>query len=223
VNATCFSKEKVFWAEKENVKEFSEHVSLWAKAYNVHIKKGTKYKQIIDRAEYKKSLNWFKYWVEHHFFYKIFEFLLIIISIMIIIHIYLTRERPFLKQITTEYNILFYLSCSSVIFWLLTIPQFRFGFSIIIIFVYLLLNYFLKFEIFLDKKKFLKLILLSLLILNLKNIVRIQDRFEREDFWKFTNFPYYNAQEIRKIKDRKTLNIEKENFFYIETFKPGPT
>jgi hypothetical protein len=223
INATCFSKEKVFWSEKKNVKEFSKHVSLWAKAYNVHIKKGTKYKQIIDREEYNKSLNWFKYWVEHHFFYKIFEFFLIIISIMIIIHIYLTREKPFQKQITTEYNILFCLSFISLIFWLLIIPQFRFGFSIIIIFIYLLLNYFLKFEISLNKKKFLKLILLSLFILNLKNIVRIQDRFEREDFWKFTNFPFYNAQEIKKIKDRKTLNIEKENFFYIEIFKPGPT
>ena len=142
---------------------------------------------------------------------------------MIIIHIYLTREKPLLKQMTTEYNILVCLSFSSVIFWLLTIPQFRFGFSIIVIFVYLLLNYFLKFEIFLDKKKFLKLVILSLFILNLKNIVRIQDRFERDDFWKFTNFPFYNAQEIKKIKDRKTLNIEKEKFFYIKIFKPGPT
>ena len=78
-------------------------------------------------------------------------------------------------------------------------------------------------KIFLDKKKFLKLVILSLFILNLKNIVRIQDKFERDDFWKFTNFPFYNAQEIKKIKDRKTLNIEKEKFFYIKIFKPGPT
>ena len=222
VNATCFPKEKVFWSEKKKVKEFAEHVSLWAKAYNIHIKKGSKYKQIIDQEEFNKSLNWFKYWVEHHFFYKIFEFLLIIISIMIIIHIYLTREKPFLKQINNEYNILFCLSCSSVIFWLLTIPQFRFGFSIIIIFIYLLLNYVFKFEIPLNKKKFLKLILLSLFILNLKNIVRIQDRFEREDFWKFTNFPFYNSIEIKKINERN-LNIKKENFFHIKIFKPGPT
>lgn len=222
INTTCFSTEKVFWSEKKNVKEFSEHVSLWAKAYNVHIMKGTKYKQLIDREEYSKTFNWFKYWVEHHFFYKIFEFLLIIISIMMIVHFYLTREKPFLKEITTEYNILFCLSCSSVIFWLLTIPQFRFGFSAIIISIYLLLNYFFNFEISLNKKKFLHLILLSLFILNLKNIVRIQDRFEREDFWKFTNFPFYNAKEIKKISDRN-LNIERDRFFHIEIFKPGPT
>ncbi len=221
INKTCFEKEKIFWSEKKNIKEFSEFVSLWAKAYHAHIKKGSKYDLITDQKEYNKKFNWFKFWVEHHFFYKVFEFLLIISSIILIIHFYLIREKPNIKKFSIENNILFILSSSSIFLWLITIPQFRFGFSAIIIFFFSFFNYFLKLEVDINKKKILTLILLSLFILNLKNIHRIKDRFERDDLWKFTNFPFYNTENVdkRKLKEKYLL---KEKFFHIEILKPNP-
>lgn len=82
-------------------------------------------------------------------------------------------------------------------------------------------NYFLKLEVNINKKKILILILLSLFILNLKNIHRIKDRFERDDLWKFTNFPFYNTENVdkRKLKEKHLL---KEKFFHIEILKPNP-
>ncbi len=221
INKTCFDKEKIFWSEKNNIKEFSEFVSLWAKAYHAHIKKGSKYDLITDQKKFKENFNWFKYWIEHHFFYKVFEFLLIISSIILIIHIYFNREKPKIKKFSIDNNILFILSSSSVFLWLITIPQFRFGFSAIIILFFTLFNYILKLEITLNKKKLLNLILLSLFILNLKNIHRIKDRFEREDLWKFTNFPFYNTENVDKRKIKESFLI-KEKFFHIEILKLNP-
>ena len=50
------------------------------------------------------------------------------------------------------------------------------------------------------------------MILNIKNIDRIQSEFERNDFYKFKNFPFYNEKSIKndysQIKIEKFLNIE---------------
>ena len=53
-------------------------ISLWAKAYYAQGK--TKYEKIEDIKLFNKDFVWMKYWIEVHFFYKILEFLLIIIN-----------------------------------------------------------------------------------------------------------------------------------------------
>ena len=98
VNLTCFSSEKIFWSEKNKIKEHSELVSLWAKEY--YNKDKSKYPKITDKNIYKKNFNWFKYWLEGHFFYKISEFLIILISIIVLIYIYISKERLNFKKIS---------------------------------------------------------------------------------------------------------------------------
>jgi len=144
-----------------------------------------------------------------------------LVSIIIIIHIYFTREKLTFENITLENNLIFILSVSSVFFWLITVPQFRFGFSSIVIFIYLLFNFIFKLEVIFDKKKFLVLILFSLLILNLKNINRIKDEFERNDIYKFVNFPFYNQLKIydQAYSDIDENKFKKEYFFHVEIIK----
>ena len=73
-------------------------------------------------------------------------------------------------------------------------------------------NNFLNLKINLHKKKIIQIILLSLVILHIKNINRINNEFQRNDFYKFNNFPFYNKIEIQNNEDL----FKKRNFFHIE-------
>ena len=119
INSTCFSKDNIFWSEKKEVRKYSEFVSLWAKEY--YNKDESKYPKIKDKEIYKKNFTWFKYWIESHFFYKIFEFLIILFSIVLIIYAFFIREKPKIKK-NFDLNFLLLLSFSCVLFWLLTVP-----------------------------------------------------------------------------------------------------
>ena len=107
------------------------------------------------------------------------------------------------------------MSGVSVFFWLLTAPQFRFGFSSILIFIYLILiNIFPK-NISFEKNRFFIIFFLCLFFLNIKNINRINSEFERDDFYKFKRFPYFNQIKIKNNYE----NIERYKFLGIEILK----
>ncbi len=212
INSTCFSKENIFWSEKKEVKEYSEFVSLWAKEY--YNKDKSKYPKIKDKEIYKKNFTWFKYWIENHFFYKIFEFLIILFSIILIIYAFFIREKPKIKKKFDSYFLLL-LSFLCIFFWLITVPHLRFGISLIIIFIYLLFQTFLNLEIKLEKKKIYNLILFSLIVLNVKNFERINNEINRNDMYKFNNFPFYNK--IEMVAEEQKL--EKSKIFHIEIIK----
>ena len=210
INKTCFSIENISWSEKNRIKQNSEMISLWAKAYNAQGK--TKYEKIEDRKLFNKDFVWMKYWIEVHFFYKILEFLLIIIGLIILIYVYFKKENNPLKKNKKDKIILCSLSLLSILFWLNTVPQFRFGFSSIIIFFYLFIDLLFDLNIKFEKKKFFHIFIFGLVILNVKNISRIQSEFERIDLYKFKNFPFYNEKIIKNDYSK----IKKKNFFHIE-------
>lgn len=103
----------------------------------------------------------------------------------------------------------------------MTVPQFRFGFASITIFIYLFFKKFFKMEIIFDKKKVYSLIVFSLLILNTKNLNRISNEINREDIYKFINFPFYNQLQIenKMILDIDENKLKKEKLFHIEILK----
>mgnify|MGYP006087481341 FL=1 len=210
---TCISVENISWSEEQMVKEHSNLVSLWAKGY--YHQDDTKYEKIANEKIYNKNFNWLKYWIEQHFFYKIFEFLLILFGAIIIIYFYFAKDKPPLDNKNKDKLALIFLSFSSIIFWLNTVPQFRFGFASIIIFIYILCDYIFNLKIFFDKKKFFHILIFGLIILNFKNIKRINSEFERNDFYKFKNFPFYNE----KIIKNDYSNLNREKIFHIEILK----
>ena len=107
------------------------------------------------------------------------------------------------------------MSSLSIYFWLVTVPQFRFGFASIIVFSFIFLKIFLKKNIIFSKKKFFVLFFMGLLVLNIKNVNRISSEFQRNDPYKYTNFPYFI--EIAVNNDYK--NIERSKFLHIEILK----
>ena len=78
INKTCFSAEAISWSKKDSLKNYSEIVKLWAKGY--WVQDNSKYEKINDTKIFLQNFKWFKFWIEKHFFYKIFEFLLSIIG-----------------------------------------------------------------------------------------------------------------------------------------------
>ena len=214
INSTCFPKEKVFWSEKAYLKSYSQTVELWSKSYDAQ-KKISKYKKIEDTNVYLENFNWVKFWIEKHFFYKVFEFLLLTILIISIIYFLLPKTVFEGNKDKKEKYVILLLSFLSIFFWFNTVPQFRFGFSFIMIFVFYLFNLLLNLKIKFNKKRFIYLIFLALLFLNIKNLIRIKNEFLRDDFYKFTNFPYFN----QKVIKYDYSNLKRDNFFYIELLK----
>ena len=210
---TCISVENISWSKEQMVKKKSNLVSLWAKGY--YHQDDTKYEKIANEKIYNKNFNWLKYWIEQHFFYKIFEFLLILFGAIIIIYFYFAKDKPPLDNKNKDKLALIFLSFLSIIFWLNTVPQFRFGYASIIIFIYILCDYIFNLKIFFDKKKFFHILIFGLIILNFKNIKRINSEFERNDFYKFKNFPFYNE----KIIKNDYSNLNREKIFHIEILK----
>jgi hypothetical protein len=213
VNKTCFSVENVSWSTKNHLKIYSETVSLWAKSY--WVQDGSKYEKINDIKLFNKNFNWVKFWIEKHFFYKVFEFVLIVIGSIILIYIYFTKQKLKYKNKSKEKKeklVIFLLSLFSILFWFNTVPQFRFGFAAIIIFIYLIFSYIFNLNILFNKKKFFHILILGLLILNIKNFKRIKTEFERNDFYKFKNFPFYNE----KIIKNDYSNLNKRKIFHID-------
>jgi len=210
---TCFSVENISWSQIELVKKHSNIVSSWAKGYYAQDK--SEYNKIDNEELFNQNFNWLKYWIEFHFFYKVFEFLLIIFGSIILIYFYFDKDKSYVDNKKKDNLILIFLSLVSIIFWLNTIPQFRFGFSLILIFLYLLLDYIFNLKIFFDKKKFFHIFIFGLIILNLKNIDRIYSELERNDFYKFKNFPFYNE----KIIKNDYSNLNREKILHIEILK----
>ena len=210
VNKTCFSVENVSWSKKNHLISYSEIVSLWAKGY--WVQDNSQYEKIDDKKKFSQKFNWLKFWIEKHFFYKISEFLLIIFGSIILIYIYFTKDKLAFERNNKQKLVIFLLSLSSIFFWLNTVPQFRFGFTSIIIFIYIFFDFIFNLNVNFNKKKFIYFLIVGLLVLNIKNVDRIISEFERNDFYKFKNFPFYNEKIIKN--DYTNFNIKK--FLHIE-------
>ncbi len=213
LNSTCFSNDKIFWSEKSRLKDYSQTVSLWAKSYDTQ--NSSKYTKIENKKLFLKNFNWIKFWIEKHFFYKIFEFLLIITFIILMVYFYFIKIKSTNSENFKDRFILFFLSILSIFFWLNTVPQFRFGFASIMILFYILFDLILNLKIKFNRRKLVHLLILALVILNFKNFNRIKNEFQREDFYKFTNFPFYNEKEIKNDYS----NFKRDKFFYVEILK----
>lgn len=213
INSSCFSNEKIFWSEKDRLKKYSKSVQLWAKGYYAQV--NSEKKKISEKNLYLQNFNWLKFWVKHHFFYKIFEFLLIVLSVIFLIYFYFSKTKIELDNEKRDRQVVFFLTILSVLFWVNTVPQFRFGFASIIIFIFFLFSFFFNLNIKFSRRKIKHLIIFGLLVLNIKNINRINNEFIRNDFYKFTNFPYYNQKKI----NNNYSNLKRSKFLHIEILK----
>ena len=190
INQTCFSNEKIFWSQKKELQAYKAIVSNHAKGYYHQDK--SKYEPIKDNQEYIKNFSWIKYWIDIHFFYKIFEFLLICVFIFLLLYFLTTKEKKsfYLKN----YNLILFLTIVSIFFWFITIPQLRFILSSIVIFIFIIFFIFFKKVLTFKKKSIFIFLIFVILVFNTKNFVRINNELNVKTVQHFTNFPWYEQQ-----------------------------
>jgi hypothetical protein len=212
VNSTCFSKEKIEWSTEEDMKQYSNTVQLWAKGFYHQDK--SKYKETLNEQEFKNNFSWFKYWVDLHYFYTINEFLLILTFIFLCFAILIIKVD--LKKISNKTKELLtpvFLSFLSIFLWLNSVPDYRFGFASIIIFIFTFYCFFLNENYLIYKNRMSLFLILAILFFNIKNTHRIYKEFKREDIYQYKNFPWFslNSSNIDNLK----IKIEDYGFYRI--------
>jgi hypothetical protein len=184
---TCNKKIFSWSINTDQINNFSKHVELTAKGY-YHQNTDDR---IINPSDYILNFNWINNWIKIHFFYRIFEFIIIIILCLILVMFCLRPKLLFQKNKFLG-SILFVASIGSIIFWFTKYPDIRFGISTFIaffisIFLFFKINYNFNLSI---KKKINIFTIILLLFFNAKNIQRIYSEFKRTDRYEFTDFPY---------------------------------
>ena len=195
---TCTENKNVFWAvDKTDIIEIANHVKLWAKGY--YHQEGT---DILSKENYNEKLNWFNNWYNIHFHYKVIEFLALLSLIFFIIHILLFSKNTIVNKKKKIDKIFIIFSIVSILLWLLILPQLRFGAGLFIFFYLIILSRIIGINdrIFESKKILVYLLCLSILIFNIKNFNRINDELNRNDRYKFNNFPYVSITDYAKPK-----------------------
>lgn len=200
----CFGGEKIFWGiPPEEMIQRRIWIETWAKA-------GADPNFRVENVEfYLSNFHWVDNWFKMHFFTKISDFILILL--IIIFSTFFTffsfnKDKNINKR-TNKKNYKFYIVYTLILslffIWFINHPTIRYGGYIIISALFFLpaakyLVIFFKFNRDVKKKLYI-LITVTFLIFNFKNVIRIVNEFKRNDFYKFTNFPFY-ASETDKYK-----------------------
>ena len=183
---TCLSSTTISWAVDISLLESNANmIMLWAKGF---------YHQGPDRVEdpvfYLKNFSWIFNWLYTHFYKKIFDSILLIFLIFIFLYFF----KKIKKIYEREKNIIYFLLLS-LLFWLLVLPQFRFGISIIVLLTFFTLKFFFRKDIYIKKNQFILILIFLLIYFNYMNILRIKEEFSRNDEYKYINFPFFPVTE----------------------------
>ena len=213
INSSCFSKNKIEWSAKNVMNLHNQHIENWAKGfYHQNI---TKYPNIKSEVDYLKKYNWVKYWFSIHFFYKIFEFILIIIFLFFLIYYFIFFKNKYENPKKNVFLGVIFVSFLSVLFWFNTIPQFRFGFASILIFIFFLFSYFFNQNYQSNKKFAYFLMIIVILLFNIRNGVRINNEFARSDQYQFLSFPWFPGFEKKRNKLKTNFLVDEYKFYRI--------
>ncbi len=190
LSQTCFG-EKFTWARKtDEILSLSIWLEQWAKAGA-----GPNFR-VENVSEYIQNFNWLSNWYEKYFLEKFLDQLGILIASFIILFFVLKKFNLKNKKKILNLKIIIFYSLILIIaiIWLTNHPTLRYG-GYPIIFLTLSIPVSLFFSNFKNKDKFeIKfgfIILFIVLAFNIKNIIRIQSELERNDSYKFTNFPFF--------------------------------
>jgi hypothetical protein len=183
---TCLSSTIISWAvDISSIESNANMIKLWAKGF---------YHQGIDRVEdsvlYLKNFSWIFNWLHIHFYKKILDSILIIVLIFIFLYFF----KKIKKIYEHEKNIITFLLLS-LFFWLLVLPQFRFGISIIVLLIFFILKFFFRKDIYIQKNQFILILVFLLIYFNYMNMLRIKEEFSRNDEYKYVNFPFFPVTE----------------------------
>ena len=197
ISKTCLGNNLYWGLSIDTVNYLDTHYELWAKAG-----RGPNY--MVENSEnYVKGFNWITFWFKNYFITKVSDYILVVLFILVVVFSFLSKKKLIFKKnyllnnkLIFIYGVIFFL----FIFWFFKFPQLRYGGYVLVFFVLSIPSIFLFYEInfknlFL-RKKIIGLILISFVIFNFKNILRIKNEINNEYLNNFKNFPLFFVKEI---------------------------
>ncbi len=177
IKITCF--ESLKWTNLHLIESASIEADAWAKAWPQNLDKD------ISMKEFTKNFNWVEAWLSVHFKY-IVKILLPYILFMIFILFYILNinKKSSNDLMKNDKLVLFILlSMIGTISFFLKFPVYRYGYSYLILSIFMI--FFWSFK-FIDINKFFKickLILpLSLIIITSKQLIRYKNNYDIRDY-----------------------------------------
>lgn len=194
ISITCFG-DNLEWARgRQHYSGLSLWLEQWAKAGA-----GPNFR-IEDPLEYIKNFNWIPRWFEYYFLEKVVDQLLILFSAFLLT-LFLLKNFNFKNTVSIlDKKIFFFYSIILIIFfiWFLKHPTLRYG-GYPVMFLTLSIPVAIVYQKIANRSFFEKrlkfLLILVVILFNIKNLDRINSEFKRNDYYKFTNFPFFAIDE----------------------------
>ena len=138
--------------------------------------------------------------VARPFYIKILPFVLILILIFLVIRNFVFTNKQNIKS--TNLRFLLFGSFLSLLFWLINFPQYRFGFGAITIFLFIFFESIFGTKKDFIKKRYIYFLIIGLIYFNVSNVSRIISETNRDDMYRFTNFPWYAKPLTKQITEK---------------------
>ncbi len=210
---TCFGDNLEWGLSTDIITYLNNHYELWAKAG-----RGPGY-MVENTENYVKGLNWFNYWLNKYFFTKVSDFIFVVLFILALVYFFLSKkntssQKKYLfnnKFLSIIYGSIFFL----FIFWFFKFPQLRYGGYVLVFFIIAIPIVFIFYDInFNDKflkKKIISLIVISFIIFNFKNVLRIKNELNNDYLNNFKSFPFFFVKEI----ESSIKYIDEHKVYYV--------
>jgi len=193
---------------KNEVKYMSIHYEWWAKAGG-----SPGYAHELEKHEYIKNFVWLENWIERHFFNKVSDTLIgtvFICFIVIISFCYSSKKKS--KIFKSENKLVYFLILFFLIEWFLNHPSMRYGGFVLIGLPLIIFSSSVIIKFNISKEKVFNLtvffVILSILIFNLRNIIRINKEIDIYGYKPLESpFFYVDNVESKIITEYKDLKI----------------
>ncbi len=202
IKQVCFSK--LIWTDLKTIEKVSITSEAWTKGISDIDNKN------INLKKFNKSFNWIDAWITKHFYY-ILEIVVPYILFLALIFILIKFKSDKSKSKQHEnYNTMIIFSFLTILIWFLKAPLYRYGYSLVIVFLSLIFANGLKTYDF--KKKFLYKLSNLILILGItaivsKNIYRIS--ISNNKYFNYPWVKYYSmdiGNEARELSSKSFKN-----------------
>ena len=201
----CF--ESLIWSMPiEEVKNYQIFYEAWAKSLAGTGYVVDNYQQIIS------NFSWVKFWIKNYFFNKFLDNIVLILFISLIFLFFFQSKNKISKLNFKNFKLIFFAISFIFLIWFIKHPSLRYGgyapLSLLISFPLICyLSLAKKFKYNINKiGNFLLIIAFSIFVI--KNVIRLDAELNRNDMYKFTNFPFFYVPKIPYEKTYFENNIQ---------------
>ncbi len=207
IDKLCFPNNFDWALSSDVIRHLNNHYELWAKGGL-----GPGY-SVENKIEYTNFLNWLPHWFTVYFVGKFSDYILVIVSILLIFYAFYFKQILQLKNknlsIKSEHFIFYLILLLIFLLWFFNFPSLRYaGYLIVTLVIIFPFSLYIGNKIDFSKKinlsKLTIIFLISYSIFLYKNLTRInyELKIPSNEHHNFQNFPFYwtNMNKFKKIE-----------------------